>query len=116
MNRGGIADLPLLGTLLAIPQKSQESSFWEVMDSFVLVACAYLEASRTLLQQLLACLNFTSDSENLFYWYNLIKKWFLSAMAAAQAAQNHGDEWGLTDTYDEGYIHQFQPEPTHKIY
>ena len=59
LNRGGIADLPLLGTLLAIPQKSQESSFWEVMDSFVLVACAYLEASRTLLQQLLACLNFT---------------------------------------------------------
>ena len=38
LNRGGIADLPLLRTLLAVPQKSQEPSFWEVMDSFVLLA------------------------------------------------------------------------------
>ena len=34
-NTSGIADLPLLRTLLAIHQKS---SFWEVMDSFVLLA------------------------------------------------------------------------------
>ena len=34
LNRGGVADLPLLRTLLAIRQKSQEPSFWEVMDSF----------------------------------------------------------------------------------
>ena len=50
LNRGGIADLPLLRTLLAIRQKSREPSFWEVMDSFVLVAYASLAASRTLLQ------------------------------------------------------------------
>ena len=50
LNRGGIADLPLLRTILAIHQKSQEPSFWEVMDSFVLVAYASLAASRTLLQ------------------------------------------------------------------
>ena len=49
LNRGGIADLPLLRTLLAIRQKSREPSFWEVMDSFVLVAYASLAASRTLL-------------------------------------------------------------------
>ena len=36
LNRGGIADLPLLRTLLAIRQKSREPSFWEVMDSFAL--------------------------------------------------------------------------------
>ena len=66
LNRGGIADLPLLGTLLAIRQKSREPSFWEVMDSFVLVGYASLAASRTLLQRLLACLNFTLDSEDLF--------------------------------------------------
>ena len=35
LNRGGITDLPLLGTLLVITQKSRESSFWEVMDSSV---------------------------------------------------------------------------------
>ena len=66
LNRGGIADLPLLRTLLAIRQKSREPSFWEVMDSFALVAYASLAASRALLQQLLACLNFTLDSEDLF--------------------------------------------------
>ena len=69
LNRGGIADLPLLRTLLAIRQKSREPSFWEMMDSFVLVAYASLAASRTLLQRLLACLNFTLDSEDLFCWY-----------------------------------------------
>ena len=68
LKRGGIADLPLLRTLLAISQKSREPSFWEVMDSFVLVAYASLAASRTLLQRLLACLNFTLDSEDLFCW------------------------------------------------
>ena len=50
LNRGGIADLPLLRTLLAIRQKSSQSSFWEVMDSFVSVAYASLAASRILLQ------------------------------------------------------------------
>ena len=34
-------------------------------------------------------------------------------MAAAQAAEI-SEVW--PDTYDEGYVHQFQPEPTHKIY
>ena len=33
LNRGVIANLPLLRTLLAIRQKSQEPNFWEVMDS-----------------------------------------------------------------------------------
>ena len=35
LNKGGIADLPLLGTLLAIRQMSREPNFWEVKDSFV---------------------------------------------------------------------------------
>ena len=69
LNRGGIADLPLLRTLLAICQKSREPSFWEVMDSFVLLAYASLAASRTLLQQLLACLNFILEAEDLSFCY-----------------------------------------------
>ena len=60
LNRGGIADLHLLRTT-EFCQKSQEPNFWEVLESFVLVAYASLAASRTLLQQLLACLNFTLD-------------------------------------------------------
>ena len=53
LKRGGIADLPLLRILLAIHQKSQGPRFWEVMDSFVLLAYAILAASKTLLQRLL---------------------------------------------------------------
>ena len=49
-NRKGTAELPLLRPLLAIRQKSQEPSLWEVMDSFVLVAYGNLATSRTLLQ------------------------------------------------------------------
>ena len=74
LNRGGIGDLPLLRTLLAICQKSREPSVWDVMNAFVLLAYASLTASRTLLQQLLACLNFTLDSEELFCWYKRKKK------------------------------------------
>ena len=69
LNRGGIEDLPLLRTLLAIRQKSQEPGFCEVMDSFVLLAYASFAASRTLLQRLLASLNFTLESEDLSFWY-----------------------------------------------
>ena len=57
LDRGGIADLPFLITLIAIHQKFQKPSFWEVMYSFVLLAYATL-ATSTLLQQILACLNF----------------------------------------------------------
>ena len=94
LNRGGIADLPLLRTLLAIHQKSQEPSIWEVMDSFVFLTDASFATLRTLLEWLLACLKFTLEAEDLSIWYKR-KKWYLYAMAAAQAAENHGDEWGL---------------------
>ena len=63
-----MATLPLLRTRLVIRQKSPKPRFWEVMDSFVLLAYASLAASRVPLQQLLACLNFTLDSENLSFW------------------------------------------------
>ena len=66
----------LSDTLLAIGQKFWEPRFWEVMDCFILLAYTNLAASRTLLQQLLACLNFTLHSEDLFYCSKW-KKWFL---------------------------------------
>ena len=69
LNRGGMADLPSLRTLLAICQKSREPIFWEVIDSFVLVAYSSLTVSKILLQELLACLNFTLNSQDLFCWY-----------------------------------------------
>ena len=45
---------------------SKEPSFWEIIDSSVLIAYARCAASRTLLQRLLACQNFSLDSEHLF--------------------------------------------------
>ena len=48
LNRGAIADLPLLRALLVIQEKSQEPSFSEVMASFVLLACASLATSKPL--------------------------------------------------------------------
>ena len=95
LNRWGIFDLPLLKTLLAIHQKSQEPRFWEVIGSFVLLAYANLAASGTFLQQLLAFLNFTLESEDLSFWYKR-KKWFLWIMTAGQAVESLRDEWGLT--------------------
>ena len=41
LNRGGIVDLPLLRTLLAIHQKSREPSFWEVIDSCFISICKF---------------------------------------------------------------------------
>ena len=35
LNRRGITDLPLLRILLTVCQKSQESSFWEVIGPFL---------------------------------------------------------------------------------
>ena len=48
LNRKGIADLPLLRTLLAIHQKFWELIFFEVTDSFVWLAYASLATSGTL--------------------------------------------------------------------
>ena len=96
-----LADLPLLRTLLAICQKSREPSFWEVMDSFLLLAYISLGVSRTLLQRLLACLKFTLYSDDLSFDTN-----------------EKSDFYELWQQHKllKIYIHQFQPEPTHKIH
>ena len=46
-----------------------------------------------------------------------MKNWFLWTMTAAQAAKNHGYDWGLTWylQWEIDLFHQFQPEPNHKI-
>ena len=41
LNRGGIADLPLLRTLSPIRQKSREPRFWKVMDSCLSSVCKF---------------------------------------------------------------------------
>ena len=68
---------------------------------------ASLPASWILLQQLLVCLKFNWGSQVLFCCYKQ-KKVFLWTMAVAQKTETHGE--------DEGYIHHFQAETTHKIH
>ena len=51
---------------------SWEPSLWEVTDSFVFLTYASLAASRTLLQWLLAFLNFSLESDDFSFWYNLL--------------------------------------------
>ena len=88
------------------------ATFWGIGRLvFVLVAYASLAASRTLLHRSPACLNFTLDSEDLFCWYKP-QRWFLWTMAAAQAAEKHGDEWGLA-WYLRWKIHTSTPAWTH---
>ena len=111
LNREGWANLPLL----AIHQKCQESSFWEMKDSFVLLAYASLVASRPLLQCLLARLNFTLDSEDLSFQYKWKSDFYeLCQQHKQQKIMEVSEAW--LDTYDEGYQHQFQPKPIHKIH
>ena len=86
MKTEGIADLTLLRTLLAICQKSQVSSFWEVIDSFVLLAYASLAASRTVVTNTsLPELSFRLRRFNLLVQLSM---WFLWTIAA----ENHADE------------------------
>ena len=70
---------------------------------------------KTLLEQLLACLNFTLESEDLSFWYkqksDFYELWLqhkqLKTMEISQASPG---------IFYDGYMHQVQPEPTHKIH
>ena len=92
LNRIGIADLPMMRTINNLP-KSEEPSLWKVTDAFALVTYGSLEASKIIVQLLLA---FTLDFEDLLCRYKRKNLYELWTMAAAQAAENHQDEWRLT--------------------
>ena len=80
-----------LASNFALSDAEDNIRFWEEMSPFALLVHTSLTASRTLSQQLLACLNFTLDSEDLFCWYKQTKK-KKQTMAAAKAAEQHEDE------------------------
>ena len=65
------------------------SKFGSFKDPFAMIC--KLVCKLMILQ--LACLSFTLDSQDLYCWFKRKNLW---TMAAAQAAENHGDEWGLT--------------------
>ena len=96
--------------------ESQEPSLLELMDScFISIKQKSLAASRTLLQQLLACLNFTLDSERLFFWYKQKSDFYeLWQQHKQMKTMEMSNAW--PDSYIEGYIYIYISEPTHKIH
>ena len=115
LNGGGMADLHLLITLLAIRWKSREPSFWEVTDSFVLVAYASLAAPKTLLQRLLARFKFRFRGFILFVQIKKKNDFYeLWQQHKLLKTMEMSEVW--SDTYDEWYIDQYQPGPTNKIH
>ena len=95
LNSRGIVNLPLLKKILEVCVESQKTNFMEMLYFLVFSVEANLAALRNFLQWLSACLNSTLDAEDLFCWHKQ-RKWFLWAIAAKQAAENHRQEWGLT--------------------
>ena len=84
------------------------------MYSFILLAYASLAASKALLQWLLACLNFTLDSEDL--WLVQTEKndsYELWQQYKQLKTMKMSEAW--PDTYDKEHIIQFQPEPVHSL-
>ena len=80
------------------------------MDSY-----ASLAASVTLSQLLLACLNFTLESEDLSFRYKQKSDFYeLWQQHKQLKTMEMNEAW--PDIFYEGYIHQFQPKPTHKIH
>ena len=74
-----------------------------------------MAASKTIQQQLLACQSFTLESEDLSFWYKQ-KSDFYEIQQQHRQLQNMEMCEAWPDIFYEGYINQFQPEPTHKIH
>ena len=85
------------------------------MDFFFFSAYASLAGWRTLLQRLLACLNFILDSEDLFCCKNEKSDFYELWQQHKQLETMEMNEAWLDIHYEE-YIYQFQPEPSHKIH
>ena len=107
LKTGGISDLPLLKILLAICQKSWEASFWEVWQ---------LQEPRFAAITSLLVLYFRFiDSEDLAVAANKKCDFYeLWQQQKQLKTMEMSEAW--PNTYNEGYIHQFQPEPIYKIY
>ena len=96
LNRGGIADLLLLRTLLAIHQKSHQPSSWEMIDPFVLLAWIGLAVSRNLLQQLITSLSELDLWCRRFILLVKTKEIVSMSYGSSTCSWNHEGEFDLT--------------------
>ena len=105
LNRTGIADLPLLRTLLAIHHKSWESSFWEVLDSCFISICKFgsfnnpFATTTSLFELYFRFSRFIVGINEKGDFYELRKQHKLMKTI------EKSEVW--PDTYAEGCIHQF---------
>ena len=115
LNRGSIVDSPLLRTLLAFCQKSQEPSFWKVMDSSFISICESGSFKNPF-----ARINNLPEIYFRFrrftLWVQMKKSHFYELWQQPKQLKTMEMSEAWSDTFDEGYIHQSQPEPTHKIH
>ena len=117
LNRGGIADLPLMRMLMAICQKSWEPSFWEAMYSCFISICKFgnLKNSFAMIT-ILSELYFRFRRSILLIQINKQKRDLYELWQQYRQLKTIEMREAWPGTYGEGYIHQFQPEFTHKIY
>ena len=99
LNRGGISDLPLLRRLLSTLPKVLRAKFLGTDGHFCFTSMHVWQLQEP------------SLSEPYFRFRRFIL--LLQLEKKISMSKWHSEVW--PDTYDEGYIHQFQPELAHKI-
>ena len=85
------------------------------MKFFVLLAYWSLAASRTLLQQLLACLSFILESEDWYKFGTNERSDFYELWQQHKQLKTTEISEAWPDIFYEECIHYFQSEPTQKI-
>ena len=99
LNRGGISDLPLLRRLLSTLPEVLRAKFLGTDGHFCFTSMHVWQLQEP------------SLSEPYFRFRRFIL--LLQLEKKISMSKWHSEVW--PDTYDEGYIHQFQPELAHKI-
>ena len=102
--------------MLAICQKSQDPSYWELIDFFCFISICKFGSFKTPFTTI------TSLPELYFSLKRLILLVQIKKSDFYEIWQQHkqlvimemSDTW--PDIYNKGYINQFQPEHTHKIH
>ena len=112
LNRGGIVDLSLLKTLLAIPKSPKRATILKSDGIFCFCSIYKFGSFKnpSVMTTSLPELYFRSRRFILLVQKKKKKKNYLNYSSSTSCCE----VW--PDTYDEGYIHLFQSELTHKIH
>ena len=92
LNRGGIADFPFLENTISNSPKVPRTKFLGSDGIFCFISVCKFGS----FQNPFATITILSEIYFRFRRFILLEQIILWAMAATQAAENHGNEWGLT--------------------